>query len=524
MISVLNLLTCAICVICIAIAIWACSYFFSRFKKIRTDISAYLDKGYVDQSSPLHVSIEEYKKLLKGGKYTTEYASDFFSIDSLSIPYNFRLKVFSSIPNILTSLGILGTFLGLSLALWMFNSVDSEAIRNSINSLLAGMSTAFWTSVAGMASSAAFLFFGRRRVNNTEQDIDKLCSKLDSEFHRTSEQVIIDSFTHATEDGDIISPADSFSTMIESIKKMKTTLEMFGTDLCDSIGNAMDLSFQLRLVPIINDLAVKLENPAQTVTDSLVKELAAVCNSFKDNLTDGVNKQMDELLERFIDASNAINNIPDVIDTINKTFVSSTDGTLKAHEEISKALNDQMLRLSDLSDSFAEAIDKMTASVRQIESINSSLAEIPETFNTASEAIDSASGSLIESNSQVVQTINTLQEINGKTSEAVLGYTENIQSIQDGLKSIFDEINTGLYKYAEATKTGLQEMLDPFTTSISDATIKVANSIAPLNDAVDELSTFGDTVTKSLKDLSVAIAPLEKSIKRLQEINANEKN
>lgn len=522
MISSLSLLTYAVCAICVVIYIWARAYFSSRINKMRKDVSSYAANGSISEEKPLYNVIIGYKGILKDGKYTTEYAADYFSIDSLSKPYDVKLKVFSAIPNILTSLGILGTFLGLSLALISFNSVDSEAIRNSINSLLAGMSTAFWTSVAGMATSAIFLFRERKLVNNTELDIDVLCSKLDAQFHRSADQVIIDSFTQKTEDGDIISPAESFNVIIESVKKMKTTLEMFGTDLCDSIGNAMDTSFQERLVPIINELAKKLENPAQAVTDSLVKELADVCNSFQNNLTESVNKQMDELLERFIDASNAINNIPEVIDNINKTFVSSTDDTLKAHEEISKALDDQMLRLSDLSDSFAEAIDKMTVSVTKIESINNSLADVPDSVKAASEAIDAASGNLKESNSQVVETMNSIQEINGKTSEAVLGYTTNIQSIQDGLQSIFEEINTGLSKYAEATRAGLQKMLDPFTTSISDATLKVANSIAPLNDAVDELSTFGDTVTKSLKDLSEAIAPLEKSIKRLQEINADE--
>ncbi|WP_367279518.1 hypothetical protein [Helicobacter sp. UBA3407] len=54
---------------------------------------------------------------------------------------------------LLTSLGILGTFIGISIGLATFNPSD---IDSSIANLLAGMKTAFYTSLAGMASSILY--------------------------------------------------------------------------------------------------------------------------------------------------------------------------------------------------------------------------------------------------------------------------------------------------------------------------------------------------------------------------------
>lgn len=59
----------------------------------------------------------------------------------------------ASTTNILTSLGILGTFAGIVVGLMEFNPTN---IDGSIESLLAGLKTAFLTSLVGMAASIAY--------------------------------------------------------------------------------------------------------------------------------------------------------------------------------------------------------------------------------------------------------------------------------------------------------------------------------------------------------------------------------
>lgn len=50
-------------------------------------------------------------------------------------------------PAILTSLGIFGTFLGVAIGLWHFDTSD---IQGSVPQLMEGLKTAFWTSIAGL--------------------------------------------------------------------------------------------------------------------------------------------------------------------------------------------------------------------------------------------------------------------------------------------------------------------------------------------------------------------------------------
>ncbi|MBU2863757.1 hypothetical protein KO489_07895 [Reinekea forsetii] len=58
-------------------------------------------------------------------------------------------------PSILTSIGIFGTFLGVALGL---NDFDTQSVENSVPTLLEGLKTAFWTSIAGLLGALSIKF------------------------------------------------------------------------------------------------------------------------------------------------------------------------------------------------------------------------------------------------------------------------------------------------------------------------------------------------------------------------------
>ena len=67
----------------------------------------------------------------------------------------------SNMPGTLTGLGILGTFLGLSMGLSTFSGEDIITVSDSIGPLLEGMKVAFHTSVYGILFSLIFSFMYR---------------------------------------------------------------------------------------------------------------------------------------------------------------------------------------------------------------------------------------------------------------------------------------------------------------------------------------------------------------------------
>ena len=67
-----------------------------------------------------------------------------------------NVYIFDSIPTVFTTLGVLGTFIGIAAALWNFNVND---ITNSIPALLDGLKVAFLTSIIGIVLALIFSKF-----------------------------------------------------------------------------------------------------------------------------------------------------------------------------------------------------------------------------------------------------------------------------------------------------------------------------------------------------------------------------
>ena len=88
--------------------------------------------------------------------------------------------VATQIAGTMTGLGILGTFLGLLMGLRGINFMTDEAALGSVETILAGINTAFYTSIAGLILSIIFNISNNilRNIMNREMDLF-----LD-EFHR----------------------------------------------------------------------------------------------------------------------------------------------------------------------------------------------------------------------------------------------------------------------------------------------------------------------------------------------------
>lgn len=82
----------------------------------------------------------------------------------------------SGVPGTLTGMGILGTFLGLSMGLGAFSGDDIFTISDNVGSLLSGMKVAFHTSVYGIFFSLVFSIIYRRIMADAYRTLDEFLS------------------------------------------------------------------------------------------------------------------------------------------------------------------------------------------------------------------------------------------------------------------------------------------------------------------------------------------------------------
>ncbi len=119
----------------------------------------YKDNAKVFEESVLQEAFHKYRLRVKSTKSRRSAASscdlgDYINEDLLD---RAGMNFFNSgVSGTLTGLGILGTFLGLSMGLGAFSGDDIFSISDNVGSLLSGMKVAFHTSVYGIFFSLVF--------------------------------------------------------------------------------------------------------------------------------------------------------------------------------------------------------------------------------------------------------------------------------------------------------------------------------------------------------------------------------
>ncbi len=97
--------------------------------------------------------------------------SDYINDDS-AIYATGHIQLSEIVPGLLTSLGILGTFIGLVRGLGSLDVSDATKTMESIPTLIGGMTFAFATSIAGVACSLAFNMIHRMATGSATRAID----------------------------------------------------------------------------------------------------------------------------------------------------------------------------------------------------------------------------------------------------------------------------------------------------------------------------------------------------------------
>jgi len=126
----------------------------------------------------------------------------------------------SGVSGTLTGLGILGTFLGLSMGLGSFNGDDIYTISDNVGPLLSGMKVAFHTSVYGIFFSIIFSFIYRSIMADAYHKLEN--------FHKAFKQFVMPAIVSEDENGAAMVVYQA--KMANSLKAIQELLE----------GNAME--------------------------------------------------------------------------------------------------------------------------------------------------------------------------------------------------------------------------------------------------------------------------------------------
>ncbi len=472
---------------------------------------------------------------------TSDYIEDTINTSAVAANYNVNLRLFQSFPSILTSLGILGTFVGLAYSVWHFDSSSSESIRASIETLLSGMGTAFLTSVAGMLCSVLFLWFERSRYNRLSNSVDALCARINKQYHRPSGALLdagLEKISNKIDGLQLSIGNDLDKVLGEKVAPIMKDIshQIDGLEL--TFGDDLDKVFDEKVTPIMTEISHKLETPAKAVADSLLSEFKKLSDNFADRLTEKVNGKMNELLQQFILATNEMKGVPAAINTATENLIKSgemsieaqkeftketqsrfekyteeltravkvqlseiqhqmesTSGALKgipeeithsveAQKTVTEEFSQQIAKLGSIEEIYSAAIEKITSANQDLSNAKSNINALTSKISDVATSIENASNGIVESTENMLADFERINNLNQVVATQVKGYSDRISGIENGLKGIFDEIEKGLNRYASTSSKNMQGLLDTFTTAVAKASQEISNATSPLHEAV----------------------------------------
>jgi hypothetical protein len=317
-------------------------------------------------------------------------------------------------PAILTSLGIVGTFLGITIGLSHFNmSGESKVLLTSAAELLSGMKTAFYTSLAGLGLSSTFMIMSKiiaAKANSLRSDLYR---QLANEYYEVSAIHYLKNLNSENQQESIKAQKESAQAILTLGRNISAITEQFGT-IADSFNSEIIAS------RISDSIQTTMDNSLTPVLMGIQTELASIRDL----------KQVSQ--ERLIQS--IMNSVKeDMIAPLTQTL-SQTARQLRESNQVSTQLNDNIAQVVASTSQTLNSIDDFQrGTMLKLEVFAQSLTGILEQFKGDTQ------GAMSEIAKQVENTLNSANLGLEQQRQAFEGSANSATKAFDGIRSAMDQ-------------------------------------------------------------------------------------
>ncbi|KAA9023896.1 MotA/TolQ/ExbB proton channel family protein [Niallia endozanthoxylica] len=341
----------------------------------------------------------------------------FFSEDVLFHQMGFRPWMDMG-AGLFVSIGVLGTFIGLSAGLSNLNVGDTESLRTGIGSLLDGMKVAFYTSVFGVFLSLVWTFFDRYLGHQLESQIDWHAEKLD--------------YLLSTEDEEL------FLNRLEKISRNQA--DHLKTLLTDAMEKAMQ--------PMVAQI-----QQSQTQVQGAFQQLS---HQFE-NLNHGMESQS-RLLESQIELTqkNSVDMTDRLVDQI-------TGGTEASITQFSQLINDTQTMQQNMMGTINQVVDSFSIMHQQQNETSEKTERMFSRFDKLSQELEMMGGSYQQASSYMTNLSEQIQAVQNLTREQ-LPVQQDVLKSNQLLAEKYEKVTQGFSEFNDKAESKHEELLTKLIT------------------------------------------------------------
>ena len=360
------------------------------------------------------------------------------------------------IPNLLTSLGILGTFMGMMQGLTGLDMSSSEVLMNSIPNLLEGMRFAFGTSVAGISCSLVFNMLNRISQGSSYRSIDRF----------------VESFTQLA----MQRPLDNDVQLICQNQDRNHMLFNATDGLASQMAGSIEQAVTRAMSPVSSSMDAFLVGATRAQVDGVGR----IVRSFIDQMNESLNGQFLQLGQTLT----ALNQNQELT-------AASFNESMQAAEAIVQDVDRLHSISSDVIGRFEAYVQAMQEEQQRDAAFENAATDLLSRMNTAA--------------SQQTETLRSIQVYHENMNAALQRFSQESTATISRVRALTDESNQGLAGISEEMRTASEQLSDSYQTFVTDVVDGVSRAMGLFEQSMNGMITLlNEKVGASLKtaDLS----------------------
>ena len=480
-------------------------------------------------------------------KYSTVESESYFSVAAFT--EGMKGGLWSGLAGTFTGIGILGTFIGLTIGLAGVDTSSTGALSSSISGLLGGMSTAFVTSIFGIVSAIVFGVWHSQNMKRFGDAVSRFTDALDQVFIRKSvEEILLEELAESRAQR---------AAMEQLSTDMAISICDHLPDVLDQLAEKMDSAMKGNLDTMLAGLSERQDKQTEQLMQisSNTSSLVSGCfDQLGDVLKKGVGQGAEEL---GISLKNLSSDIASLAEGIRDILDRSTKASSEANQKTLDALNEAISKMNETMEGMANKqteetdknIQRMTALMEEMkttmkdifdEMAASAKEQRTEIGKIAKDSADQTKENLSAINASVKELMagiggqmQQMQSIIGKFAIDSADQTkENLGVINAGVKELMAEIADQMQQMQSMMDTHekhMQETLDQMRQAVSSSgnvvnaagkTVEAAGKTAKVfveaaDDVSMKLKTAAEPLQKAAQPLQLAAASLDNGVKVL---------
>ena len=472
-------------------------------------------------------------------KYSTVESESYFSVAAFT--EGMKGGLWSGLAGTFTGIGILGTFIGLTIGLAGVDTSSTGALSSSISGLLGGMSTAFVTSIFGIVSAIVFGVWHSQNMKRFGDAVSRFTDALDQVFIRKSvEEILLEELAESRAQR---------AAMEQLSTDMAISICDHLPDVLDQLAEKMDSAMKGNLDTMLAGLSERQDKQTEQLMQISSNTNSLVIGGFDqlgDVLKKGVGQGAEELGNSLKNLSSDIaslaEGIRDILDRSTKASSEANQKTLDALNEAISKMNETMegmankqteetdkniqrmtALMEEMKTTMKDIFDEMSASAKEQRTEIGEIAK--DSADQTKENLGAINASVKELLAGIGGQMQQMQSIIGKFAKDSADQTkENLGVINAGVKELMAEIADQMQQMQSMMDTHekhMQETLDQMRQAVSSSG-NVVNAAGKTVEAAGKTAkVFVEAADDVSMKLKTAAEPLQKAAQPLQQAAAS---